>query len=186
MMNLNELRLIKEKLEILTGERGDPQRAAIRMIYMKNLQELIGKLKGDTTELQLSIEALNADLDATQSQLTTLQSNVGFLQADVDAAQADITGLQNNISSIQSDISTANANLTQLNSDIATIQTEIDGLVGLETRFNTMQSDVNAVSIPAATATSISTTPTAAQYNALLDDVNALRTALTNLKNAIL
>lgn len=185
-LSLQQLLTMKQTIEVLAGERGDPEKAAIRMIYLKNLQELIGKLKGETTDLQLSLDVLNADLDATQSQLSTLQTNVGFLQSDVDTAQADITGLQGSISTIQTDISNANASLSQINSDIATIQTEIGGLAGLETRFNTLQSDVNAVSIPNATATTIAATPTEAQYNALLADVNALRTALTNLKNAIL
>ena len=178
-LNVNEWRILKEKIEVLAGERGDPQKAAIRMAYIKSLQELIGNLRGSTLGLQQNIDALNVEFNNTQAL-------VGFLQADVDSAQADITSLQSNISTIQTDLSNATASLTQLNNDIAAIQTEINGLAGLEARLDTLQSDVSAVAIPAATATAVSAAPTAAQYNVLLDDVNALRTALTDLKNAIL
>ena len=178
-INMNDLRILKEKLEILTGERGDPQLAAIRMRVLGQLQELISKLRISATELQNDINTLDQNLQGTQLQLDTVQSNVGTLQSSVTTIQGDIA-------SIQTDLSTAQTTLTQLDADIAALQTDVGGLATLSGNFDQIQTDVTAVSIPGATQGTVAAAPTAAEFNQLLSDVNALRTALTNLKNAII
>ena len=50
-INMNDVRILKEKLEILAGERGDPSLAAIRVRVLGQLQELIGRLQGQTNSL---------------------------------------------------------------------------------------------------------------------------------------
>ena len=192
-INMNDLRILKEKLEILTGERGDPQLAAIRMRVLGQLQELISKLRISTTDLQNDINTLDQNLQVTQSQLDTVQTNVGTLQNDVAALdgnvstlQSSVTVLQGDIATIQTDLSTAQTTLTQLDADIAALQTDVGGLATLSNNFDQIQMDVTAVSIPGATQVTVAAPPTAAEFNQLLSDVNALRTALTNLKNAII
>ena len=192
-INMNDLRILKEKLEILTGERGDPQLAAIRVRALGQLQELISKLRISATDLQNDINTLDQNLQGTQSQLDTVQTNVGTLQTDVAALdgnvstlQGNVTSLQSDIAAIQTDLSTAQTTLSQLDADISALQTDVGGLATLSNNFDQIQMDVTAVSIPVATQVTIAAPPTAAEFNQLLSDVNALRTALTNLKNAII
>lgn len=192
-INMNDLRILKEKLEILTGERGDPQLAAIRVRALGQLQELISKLRISATDLQNDINTLDQNLQGTQSQLDTVQTNVGTLQNDVAALdgnvstlQSSVTTLQGDIASIQIDLSTAQTTLSQLDADISALQTDVGGLATLSNNFDQIQMDVTAVSIPGATQVTVAAPPTAAEFNQLLSDVNALRTALTNLKNAII
>lgn len=192
-INMNDLRILKEKLEILTGERGDPQLAAIRVRALGQLQELISKLRISATDLQNDINTLDQSLQSTQSQLNTVQTNVGTLQTDVAALdgnvstlQGNVTSLQSDIAAIQTDLSTAQTTLAQLDADIAALQTDVGGLATLSDNFDQIQMDVTAVSIPGATQVTVAAPPTAAEFNQLLSDVNALRTALTNLKNAII
>jgi len=192
-INMNDLRILKEKLEILTGERGDPNLAAIRVRVLGQLQELISKLRISATDLQNDINTLDQSLQSTQSQLNTVQTNVGTLQTDVAALdgnvstlQGNVTALQSDIAAIQTDLSTAQTTLSQLDADIAALQTNVGGLATLSDNFDQIQTDVTAVSIPGATQGAVAAPPTAAEFNQLLSDVNALRTALTNMKNAII
>ncbi len=185
-ISMNDLRILKEKLEILTGERGDPQLAAIRMRVLGQLQELISKLRISATDLQNDINTLDQGLQSTQSQLNTVQTDVATLDGNVNTLQSSVTALQGDIASIQTDLSTAQTTLTQLDADIAALQTDVGGLATLSGNFDQIQTDVTAVSIPGATQGTVAAAPTAAEFNQLLSDVNALRTALTNLKNAII
>ena len=178
-ISMNDLRILKEKLEILTGERGDPQLAAIRMRVLGQLQELISKLRISATDLQNDINTIDQNLQTTQTQLDTLESSVTFLQNDV-------TTLQTDISTIQTDLSTAQTTLTQLDADIATLQSDVGGLATLSTRFDQMQTDVTGVSIPSPAQGTIAAAPTAAQFNGLVSDIAALTNAVTALKNAII
>ena len=185
-INMNDLRILKEKLEILTGERGDPQLAAIRMRVLGQLQELISKLRISATDLQNDINTLDQGLQSTQSQLNTVQTDVASLDGNVNTLQSSVTTLQGDISAIQTDLSTAQTTLTQLDADIAALQTDVGGLATLSNNFDQIQTDVTAVSIPGATQGTVAAPPTAAEFNQLLSNVNALRTALTDLKNAII
>lgn len=191
--NLQEWQILKEKVEILAGERGDPNLAAIRVRVLGQLQELISKLRISATDLQNDINTLDQSLQSTQSQLNTVQTNVGTLQTDVAALDSDVSTLQGNvttlqgeIATVQTDLNTAQTTLTQLDADIAALQTDVGGLATLSDNFDQIQMDVTAVSIPGATQVTVAAPPTAAEFNQLLSDVNALRTALTNLKNAII
>ena len=184
-INMNDVRILKEKLEILAGERGDPQLAAIRMRVLSQLQDLIGKLRISATDLQNDIDVLDQSLQSTQSQLNTVQANVGTLQSDVAALDSSVATLQGDIATIQTDLGTAQATLAQLDADITALQTDVGGLATLSDNFDQIQTDVTAVSIPGATQGAVAVPPTAAEFNQLLSDVNALRTALTDLKNAI-
>lgn len=192
-INMNDVRILKEKLEILTGERGDPQLAAIRVRALGQLQELISKLRISATDLQNDINTLDQSLQSTQSQLYTVQTNVGTLQNDVVALdgnvstlQSSVTALQGDIATIQTDLSTAQTTLTQLYADIATLQADVGGLATLSTRFDQMQTDVTGVSIPSPAQGTIAAAPTAAQFNGLVSDIAALTNAVTALKNAII
>ena len=185
-ISMNDLRILKEKLEILTGERGDPQLAAIRMRVLGQLQELISKLRISATELQNDINTLDQNLQGTQSQLNTVQTDVATLDGNVNTLQFNVTSLQSDIAAIQTDLSTAQTTLAQLDADIAALQTDVGGLATLSDNFDQIQTGVTAVSISGATQGTVAAPPTAAEFNQLLSDVNALRTALTNMKNAII
>lgn len=178
-INIQEWQTLKEKVEILAGERGNPEFAAIRVRVLGQLQELISKLRISATDLQNDINTIDQNLQTTQTQLDTLESSVTFLQNDVNAVQTDI-------STIQTDLSTAQTTLTQLDADIATLQSDVGGLATLSTRFDQMQTDVTGVSIPSPAQGTIAAAPTAAQFNGLVSDIAALTNAVTSLKNAII
>lgn len=185
-INIQEWQTLKEKVEILAGERGNPEFAAIRVRVLGQLQELISKLRISAKDLQNDINTIDQNLQGTQTQLDTLESSVTFLQNDVNAVQTDVTTLQTDISTIQTGLSTAQTTLTQLDADIATLQSDVGGLATLSTRFDQMQTDVTGVSIPSPAQGTIAAAPTAAQFNGLVSDIAALTNAVTALKNAII
>lgn len=184
-INMQEYQKLKELVEVLAGLRGAKDQAAIRLSYLSKLQDLIGSLKGSTNDIQLKLEALNTQLTQTQQQIGGLTNQVNFLQADVDGLQGTVNNLQIDIGNVQNSLNDAQTELGNINDQIAEIQLDLSGLGTLTDRLNQLQADVGNVSIPAATASSASAPPTAAQYNALLTDVNALRQALIDLKNGI-
>lgn len=202
-----EFLIIKQKVEVLAGERGDPRQAAIRMIYLSQLQELISKLTKSTTSLQDMVSALNADVVGVRGDVLIVQESVAHVQADVGGLQDDVIQVTSDVAIIQQSLSDANKDLETLQLEIGNLQTEVNGLAGvtaevdqlqldvgtlqtgqtnLTNTVNGIQSDVTAVPIPAMSQGTVSAPPTAAEFNNLVSDVAALRTALLSIKTAIL
>ena len=202
-----ELLLMKQRLEELAGFRGDPRKAAIRMIYLAQLQELIGKLTKSTNDLQVLVSAINADVVEIRGDVTLIQGDVAHLQTDVGGLQSDVVLITGDIAVIQHGLADANQDLSNLQLEIGDLQTEVNGLAGviaevdqlqldvgtlqtgqtnLTNTVNGIQSDVTSVAIPNMSQGSVAAAPTAAEFNALVNDVAALRQALANLKTAII
>ena len=202
-----EFLIIKQKVEVLAGERGDPRQAAIRMIYLSQLQELISKLTKSTTSMQALVSALNADVVGVRGDVLIVQESVAHVQADVGGLQDDVIQVTSNVAIIQQSLSDANEDLETLQLEIGNLQTEVNGLAGvtaevdqlqldvgtlqtgqtnLTNTVNGIQSDVTAVPIPTMSQGAVSAPPTAAEFNNLVSDVAALRTALLSMKTAIM
>ena len=75
-----EFLIIKQKVEVLAGERGDPRQAAIRMIYLSQLQNLIGKLTKSTNDLQDLVSKINEDVIDIRADVTLVQGDVATIQ----------------------------------------------------------------------------------------------------------
>ena len=192
-LSLQQLLTMKQTIEVLAGERGDPEKAAIRMIYLKQVQDLVTRISMQTNGIQSKITVLDQNLQTTQQ-------TVAFIQGDVDDLSTDVVNLQTTLATVQSGLGDANADLAQLNSDIASIQIAISNLATLQTNVSSLQtgqsnlsnevgtikSDVTLVNIPTMQQGNVSAAPTAAEFNTLVADVAALRTALSNLKTAIM
>lgn len=202
-----EFLIIKQKVEVLAGERGDPRQAAIRMIYLSQLQELISKLTKSTTSMQALVSALNADVVGVRGDVLIVQESVAHVQADVGGLQDDVIQVTSNVAIIQQSLSDANEDLETLQLEIGNLQTEVNGLAGvtaevdqlqldvgtlqtgqtnLTNTVNGIQSDVTAVPIPTMSQGTVAAPPTAAEFNNLVSDVAALRTALLSMKTAIM
>ena len=206
-LSLQQLLTMKQTIEVLAGERGDPEKAAIRMIYLKQLQDLVTRISMQANGIQSKIVVLDQNLQTTQQ-------TIAFIQSDVDDLSTDVLNLQADLATVQSGLGDANADLAQLNSDIASIQIAISNLATLESDVDTLQtnvstlqtnvsslqtgqsnlsnevseikSDVTLVNIPTMQQGNVSAAPTAAEFNTLVADVTALRTALSSLKTAIM
>ena len=192
-LSLQQLLTMKQTIEVLAGERGDPEKAAIRMIYLKQVQDLVTRISMQTNGIQSKITVLDQNLQTTQQ-------TIAFIQSDVDDLSTDVVNLQAGLAAVQSGLGDANADLAQLNSDIASIQIAISNLATLQTNVSSLQtgqsnlsnevsaikSDVTLVNIPTMQQGNVSAAPTAAEFNTLVADVAALRTALSNLKTAIM
>lgn len=183
--NFQEWQKIKELVEQLAGLRGDPNKAAIRMAKIGQLNELIGSLKGSATDVQQKLGVLNEQVASTLQQVGTLQNTVNFLQNDVDGVQQDVTDLQGNVANIQQELADAQLDLGAINQQITDIQQDLNGLSDVKNRLDTLQADVGAVNVPTMTQGAVSAPPTAAQFNALVTDVGNLHQALVNLIAAI-
>lgn len=202
-----EILTMKERLEELAGIRGDKRKAAIRMIYLTQLQELISKLTKTTIDLQNLVSDINTDVLEIRDDVTIIEGDISHLQADVGGLQGDVVQITGDIAVIQQGIADANQDLDNLQLEIGDLQTEVNGLAGvtaevdqlqidvgtlqtgqanLSNDVNGIKTDVNAVSIPTMSQGSVAEAPTAAQFNALVSDVAALRQALASIKTAII
>ena len=202
-----EFLIIKQKVEVLAGERGDPRQAAIRMIYLSQLQNLIGKLTKSTNDLQDLVSKINEGVLDIRADVTLVQGDVATIQIQVGDIQGDIIQITGDIATIQQALSDANANLDNLELDIIQLQNNVNGLSGVTADVDQLQldvgnlqtaqastqnevteikTDVTAVAIPTMSQGAVASPPTAAQFNNLVSDVAALHTALLSMKTAIL
>lgn len=193
VLSQQELLIIKQKVEILSGERGSPEQAAIRMIYLARLQELIGKLSQSATDVQLVVDKLTVDVGSVQAAIQSVQTDVTYIQTDVVDLKDDVVLLTTNIAQVQSGLASATIDLAALEQSIVDIQTDIGGLSGLpatvaalQLNVNTIKSDVTAVVIPVMSQGAVSGAPTQSEFNNLVGDVAALRAAIANIRTAIM
>lgn len=156
-----DLRIIREKVEILFGDRGDPDKAALRRGEISALTEYIASLR-------LGAAAIGKTLEGIASEVASTKIDVIALQSDVATAQSDLVTLQGGIDDIGDQLSTISADLS-----LAT-----DGLANLKT-------NVASVAIPTVGTTHVTAAPTQDDFNDMMDDLAAIRTALANLRGAI-
>lgn len=188
----NDLLRMKEKIEVLGGERGDKRKSAIRMEYLLKLQELIGNIKGSANELKLLVERIDADVGTLQGDVQAVQADVSYLQTDVGALKTDVVDITATMAEIQQDLGNASSDLQTLENDILSLQNDVNDLASLDARVDDLETDldgvhtaVSAVVIPDMTQGNVTAAPTDANFNALVADVAALRQSVVNLKTAI-
>lgn len=185
-LSLQQLLTMKQTIEVLAGERGDPEKAAIRMIYLKQVQDLITRISMQTNGIQSKITVLDQNLQTTQQAVALVQSGLGDANADLTQLNSDIASIQiaiSNLATLESDVDTLQTNVSTLQTNVSSLQT---GQSNLSNEVSTIKSDVTLVNIPTMQQGNVSAPPTAAEFNTLVADVAALRTALSSLKNAIL
>lgn len=188
-LSQNDLLLMKQKIEVLAGERGDPQKAAIRMIYLKTLQDLISKLRGSTNDIQLAVSVLDQAVSQTQVQIGNVQGAVNDLQVDVNGLEGTVGQITTDVAHIQNDLAAATGDLDQLVLDISDLQIIINDLEtstgSTGAALTELKTDVAAVTVPVMQQGAVAAAPTMAQFNLLVGDVAAVRQAVVDLKNAI-
>lgn len=192
-LSLQQLLTMKQTIEVLAGERGDPEKAAIRMIYLKQVQDLVTRISMQTNGIQSKITVLDQNLQTTQqtvafiqSDLATIQSGLGDANADLAQLNSDIASIQiaiSNLATLESDVDTLQTNVSTLQTNVSSLQT---GQSNLSNEVSAIKSDVTLVNIPTMQQGNVSAAPTAAEFNTLVADVAALRTALSSLKTAIM
>ena len=99
---------------------------------------------------------------------------------------SDIASIQNaisNLATLESDVDTLQTNVSTLQTNVSSLQT---GQSNLSNEVSAIKSDVTLVNIPTMQQGNVSAAPTAAEFNTLVADVAALRTALSSLKTAIM
>lgn len=197
--NTHDWRILKEKVEILNGDRGNREKAALRVGEARDLREFIANLRLGTTDIQKSLDAANValttlseDLSSVQSQLDVAAEQLETATDGLAAAQATLDALEPTVEALAESLSDAEDAILALG-DIAgevdalnlTVGSLIPTVAGLGTAIDDIKTNAAAVTIPSATATTVAAPPTAAEHNALLDDVAGLRLALSSLKAAI-
>jgi chromosome segregation ATPase len=163
-----EYRVLKEKVEVLNGDRGDSSKQAMRRGEVTDLQNFIAQLRKGETDIQRALKKAQTDLATAQQQITDLDT-------EVSTAEQSITDLNQQIAAAQSAITAAQAAITALGANGAAIAGTVSNL----------QDAVAAITIPALTSASVSLPPTAADFNSLRDDVVAIHGALQDMKTAI-
>lgn len=181
-ISAQEMRVIKEKVEVLNGDRGNRRLAALRTGDGQDLREFIAKLRKGTADVQrdlaIAVEtqaALAASLATTQDDLATTNSALAAAQDALTALDASLTSISGDVATLETAITTAQDAIDALGDSGATIAADVADI----------RAGAAAVTIDAATASTVAAPPTAAEHNALLADVDALRVALTAIKAAV-
>ena len=104
--------------------------------------------------------------------MSDANDNLDSLESDIIQLQQDVTGLSGVI-----------ADVDQLQLDVGSLQT---AQTNTQSEVTQIKTDVTAVTIPTMSQGAVSAPPTSAEFNNLVSDVAALRTALLSMKTAIL
>jgi chromosome segregation ATPase len=175
-------RQLKEKVEILNGDRGDQRKAAMRQGDAQDLREFIANLRKGTADVQKDLadavdklNQLGTTLDQVEQSLDDTKADLEQTEQALVAAQATLSTLQQTLTSVQSSIEQAQQSIEALDQSSAAVASELAALRAAAT----------GVTVPDVSAVAVSAPPTAAEYNALLGDLIAMRTALLSLKAAI-
>lgn len=156
-----DLRILREKVEILFGDRGEPGKAALRRGEIDALAEYIASLRQGAAAIGKTLEGIASEVASTKIDVITLQGEVATAQADLVTLQGGIDDIGDQLATISTDLTAATDGLSNLKANVA------------------------AVGIPAVGTTHVTADPTQDDFNDLLDDLAAIRTALANLRGAI-
>lgn len=175
-------RAMKEKVEILNGDRGDRRKSAMREGDAQDLREFIANLRKGTADVQKDLADAVSLLDQLGENIATISGSLDETKADVEAttqalgtAQQLLSQLQLSLSTVQSSIVDAQASIDALDQSGAAVAADLSAL----------KAGAGSVTIPPVTSAPVSAPPTASEHNALLDEVIAQRDALIALKAAV-
>jgi len=193
-----EWRILKEKVEVLNGDRGDraKSKAALRRDQLIATEKLVADLKASADALQKSLSGVQASVQAAQNDLNRLVSRAAATEEQLSQVESSLTQIGSEIGQIGQQISdvsdqaaantgrldSIDTQLTTIGSRRETAETSInsvsDGLSSLKT-------NAGAVTVQEITSSPVAAPPTAAEYNSLLDDLTSVRAALVNIQSAI-
>lgn len=142
---------IREKLEVLTGERGS---GADRAVRVKDMTGLNNALAG----VNKRAGSIATQLNRTRQSLSDILTQIGNL---VDQSATDITDLQDRVTAAEQDITT-------LKQDVATIKSKLAAARAVAVPAGTATNAAGAA-------------PTAAEFANVVADLNGLRTALSQV-----
>ena len=145
---------IREKLEVLTGERGAGQDRAVRV---KDLMGLNNALAGVTKQTG----SIASKLSNTSKSLADTITEIGNL---IDQSSTDVTDLQGRMT-------TAEADITTLKSDVQAIKAKLAAAKSVAIPGGTATGAAGG-------------TPTAAEFAKVVVDLNNLRAAMAQIVNA--
>jgi hypothetical protein len=149
---------IREKVETLFGDRGNPDNHAVRVKDLAGLNNALGGLLKTAGSLASSINGAQSGLANTIANLTALGNLISSIQADV--------------TTLQTNQATDEANIATLQTGVADLQSKVDA--------------AHAVSVPSITsAHAAADPPTKAEFDKVVDDLNALRGAITAIVAAL-
>lgn len=171
----HEFSRLKEKVEILNGERGDRNKAALRRSDLSQIQTLLAFLRQNGGDMTATIAAMQQSIVSVQAALNTAQQAISDLNIDLGVVQSALSDAETAISTLQDDLETLQTGLDDL----------VDQVQGIETDLSDLKVAAAAVSIPALSSTPISSAPTDADFNTLLSDLTNVRQALSQLQAAI-
>lgn len=108
----SELRVLREKVEVMTGERGDRQRRALRASELQTIEEYVAALRTTTAKLTAQVAALSAASSTIQANVTAVEvpfmtaETIGMAPtaADYNKVVADLGALQMTLAMLRSGI----------------------------------------------------------------------------------
>lgn len=192
-----EARTLREKVEVLNGDRGDRTRRALRVGEMANLQELLAALRRGATELDSRIGVI-------ASNVQTAEGDVAALDAALAALDGTVLGFDAALTAVYDSLGTLNVVVTNQGNAAAALTTRVTAaesaigdadtaatalalrVTATEGDIEDIQTAVGAVVAATITATTIAGAPTAADYNKVVDDIAALRTMLLAMQAGII
>lgn len=193
-----ELRLLTEKVKVLTGELGEKNENRRALLYgeAKDLREFIAGLRTKSTDIQKQLDQAEADLDVLEEGLAQAQGDIDEANQAITAANTRIGELQGEVDDIDQALIVANQSLTDITTNVTALQTalgtaqeDLDNIAGgvtsAQQSIDKIKTQVAAVVLPTLESNAITGTVTAAQYNRVVSDLYGLLGAITDLKTAI-
>lgn len=165
----------------------------VELVQLKDRIEaaeaLLAQLELDLASLQSAINALEADIAALEARASAIEGTLDQASADIQVMRAELTLTTQSSNDNQAAIAVLDDRVDAVEGRATTLEADLSALTltvdGIGTELTALKSNVAGVIIPALTATVVAAPPTAAEYNALLADVTAVRTALVNIQAAI-
>lgn len=194
-----EFRKLKEVVEVLNGDRGDKAKsqAALRRAQLQEVETFIATVKESAAAIRKELEVLVEEVREAQGDILELTARIGnaeqnlqILEDELAALQLEVTALDGRIQTLQTQadgielqLTDAQGQITAVTGDLTSLQTTVNGVRDM---LNGIRTRVGAVDIPSLTSSAVAAPPTAGDYNALRNDVAAMRQALLDLKSAII
>lgn len=193
-----EFRALREKVEVLNGDRGDKDRsqAALRRAQLAEVQQFVATLKKSAEELRKTLEGVASELAISQGDILELAARIGhaednlqILEDDLDKLQGEVTDLDGRIESLQgqaddieSQLASAKGQIADVTGDLTALQSAVNGV---RDTVAAIRQRAATVDVPSLSSSTVAAPPTAGDYNALQGDVAAMRQAILNLKAAV-
>lgn len=152
-------------------------------------EALLVQLEQSLADLQAAVTQLEGDIEALEQRAATIESTLDAASADIQVMRAELTDTTARSQANATAITALDGRMDAVENRASTLETDLSALSGTVDGIGDdlagIKAAVGAVTIPPLTASTVAAPPTAAEYNALLADVTAMRTALVNIQSAI-